>query len=822
MRGIILAVLAILPVAMGAMPAFGAVSAPCPGSIPVSTFKLMVEPPKGGVALPVNSINAIEPGDKLIYEPAHPARKRKGKAKVAILLAPASGDASAHIEVLAVKPADAPAEWKVPMHASVVGLVFGPQGLDVHKINSLVKKHPDLVLKLTDYVEQTSKVEALVQTLSKYEQSAPGSTNLQSMLSHFSSQFGVALPQLSAGMPSDQQAVQLLHAVLPAFSTSDPLTRPTITQQSTGLAASVATFFFGPQVIVAAGGANLLEELHAAFFPHAEFRSAFAEPVASKGMDLCTSRPKSPSKTRARIAYLWMLHIPDAEAPSVSLPKPVDIPAGWISTVNVSCASISQLRLLPRARDWHLVSAATNVAIPVKVNVGPEADSLVLDLTHTKLPAGQYHLVAQWDWSPVKVAGAVNLLNFADYSTVKISSDSEDHLVTGSGSVPVDLTGADFEFLDNMTLVDAKHLRAAPTSLSFSLPGTSHAGPSQRMTANINASKLPPGAYFLRLSQLNGQTHDVPVIVHPPNPSLDHLPVRVNLGQPQQTIELRGTNLDRIVKIKSEDVSWTLDPASAESSGARERQAILKLSPKAKKGARISAKVFVAGIQEPLEVADVLEVTGPRPTIVSVRKSFAGETGVELRSGEIPAQSAVSFAIDAQNADSRSILRLQCGSTDDTKRALTLTQGERDGANELDFAGAGALFLSLDPGDVGHSGCLLMATLTSHATGASDPFALGRIIRLPQIDQFTLSDESIGKSLYAGVLTGKDLQAIAMTGWNAKNGTPVQGIPTPVPGETEQQTLKIAMPWPPPAPHARLYIWLSGETEGRATNARYE
>ncbi len=47
------------------------------------------------------------------------------------------------------------------------------------------------------------------------------------------------------------------------------------------------------------------------------------------------------------------------------------------------------------------------------------------------------------------------------------------------------------------------------------------------------------------------------------------------------------------------------------------------------------------------------------------------------------------------------------------------------------------------------------------------------------------------------------------------------GIPTPVAGNPEEQTLEIAMPWPPPSPQAPLYIWLEGESEGRRTPATY-
>jgi hypothetical protein len=62
---------------------------------------------------------------------------------------------------------------------------------------------------------------------------------------------------------------------------------------------------------------------------------------------------------------------------------------------------------------------------------------------------------------------------------------------------------------------------------------------------------------------------------------------------------------------------------------------------------------------------------------------------------------------------------------------------------------------------------------------------------------------------------------IEKTGWDAKTGFPVQGIPTPVPGSPQEQTLEVALPWPPPSPHAPVYVWLRGESEGRLTNAKY-
>ena len=109
---------------------------------------------------------------------------------------------------------------------------------------------------------------------------------------------------------------------------------------------------------------------------------------------------------------------------------------------------------------------------------------------------------------------------------------------------------------------------------------------------------------------------------------------------------------------------------------------------------------------------------------------------VALRQGEIAAGTAVSFAIQTENAGSHPTFDLSCANAGDVKQPLTLHPGDRSGTAQLDFAGEGILFLSVDPGSVGHSGCQLVATVTVEETGASDPYTLGRVIRLPHIERF--------------------------------------------------------------------------------------
>src|SRR5208283_2315552 len=147
-------------------------------------------------------------------------------------------------------------EWVIPARASIVGVVFGPHGLDVKKVSSLVAKNEDLIPQLADYAQQTATVEALVQTLTQVEESPTPGKDVNSALRGFSAEYGLAVPKLDTAAPTDQQAGQLLQAVLPSLSTYDPLTsdRSAVVAQSVGLAAAVAGLFFGTPVGLGAGG----------------------------------------------------------------------------------------------------------------------------------------------------------------------------------------------------------------------------------------------------------------------------------------------------------------------------------------------------------------------------------------------------------------------------------------------------------------------------------------------------------------------------------------------------------------------------------------
>ena len=795
-----------------------ALAADCPSGPPIASIRLFVIPSNGGPPLPLNSVNSVESGQKLRYEPIKLPDDVKDTARVSIIVIPADTGRK-HFDVLTAQPVKEPAEWLVPERASAIGLIFGPRGIDTKKVASLVEKHPEVVTKLSDYAEQSTRVEALVQTLSQYEKSAPGDKSLQSVLQSFSAQYGVQLPKSDDKTGSSQQVLKLLNTLAPVANGSDLPSRSAGASKAGGLAESVAAVYFGAPLGLAIGGASLVQTLHSSLFPPTTFRSAFAEATDSDGTNLCTAKTQD-GQTRARIDYLWMSRIPNQTAPQVSLVSPAHLPVGMPGTISVSAATVVQLENLARARDWQLVSGGNVVPVAAKIEAGSPNDTITLDFSHANLAPGQYQLAAKWDWTPFQVTGNIDVHALGNIDDVRITPDSQDALVAEKGPVQVLLTGTDFEFVESVALLQPGHPEKVITLL-FTLPKGQQQGYQQTMRTEIDTKLLAAGTYALAIKQANGETGNVTLDIHPPNPELTPTPLRVNIGEPKQDITLNGKHLERIESITSAGAEWVLAPVPEGAGDLTKRSATVILANTIQKGDQISAEIAVAGLNKPLEVDNIARVAGPRPKITNAVKSFATQAGIQVSENEIPAGIAASFAIQVQNVDPHSSVALECSNARNTRRKLRLAPGDKTDSAELDMAGEGSFFLSIDPGMIGDSGCDLMAQVIDAETGASEPFVLGRVTRLPRIQTFAMTDEKIGEATYAASLTGQDLQLIEKTAWSTTAGETVQGIPTPIPGSPQQQTLKITMPWPPPSPKAPLYIWLRGETQARQTNARY-
>jgi hypothetical protein len=780
-------------------PAFSAVPAGCASSVPLGTFRLWVRPTDKGIALPIKEVARAPVGAHLIWEPVHLSTQAAGDAEISAVLLP-EGDGE--LTVLAPEKAGEHAEWMLPKSPAVVALIYGPHGLSEGKVKELVTRNHDLLTQLANYAQQTSEVEALVQQLANSESSGGG---MDAALKGVSSQYGVDLSKLDPKASTDQQAVVLLKAVLPSANNYDPLaTRSAQMQSSVGLAASVAGLFFGNSVGLAAGGAALFQNLKTVIFPGAEFRSAFAQSSAGQGeMALCTKT--AAAKTRVRIAYLWAYRVPGEDMPAIAVDGEAHLPLGSKSPLKLTAKGSGKVKQLELAREWQLVPTAggPGAAVPVTVS---SADSIELDLSKTKLPPGDYQLSALWDWSKLAVAGTIHLHRYGDFSKVRLAKGVHDRLIEGSGKVALELTGTDFEFVEKVAVEKGEARTPNPPQAEFNMARGKRSG--EQDSIRIDVDTASEGVYRLLLTQSDGVTHEFPYSVLPPNPKLTGLPVRINMGEPSRPLELEAPGADRILAVET-----TAGEISGKADGGCWRGGI-KLKADAAEGRRYAVRLRVKDHEAPIEVPDALEIIPPRPKIAAVRASIPTDLGIKLRDQELPSGATVGLSLRVENLPPEGAaptVELGCASGP-VRTPLELSPSGSD---------SGIVFFSVDPGKIGYPGCELAASVNVADLGRSDARPLGRVVRLPRVDGFTLTDEKVGQADYAGVLTGRDLDIVEKVGWDSHSGVPVDSIPTPVPGKPAEQTLKVAVPWPSPAPHAPIYVWLRSEKEGRETSVSY-
>jgi hypothetical protein len=708
---------------------------------------------------------------RLVYQPR--SSEQSKKAEIAVVLVTASG-----LTVLDSKRAKEPATWTVSGRTSVVGVVYGPQGLDEKKVGKLVRQDSELIEQLAQFAERTTQTEAVIEALL-----SPGSP--QTFDSALLGVSGISAAKLEKKPTADQQALALMHALTPTLSAYDPLaSEPKRVQQSMSAAASIAGMFLGSGVGLAAGGAAVLVNLRTLMFPGTDFHSSFAQPAGYDSLTLCAKRPAE--KPRTRQAYLWAVRLPDVPAPAAKLEAAAHVPAGVKSLVKLESADLSRLA---RVQQWLLGDK------PVPARVVPESNSVEFDLTKFAGEPGEYMLTGKWDWDTIDAAGKVNVHALPDLKSARVKPESQDRLVTASGAVPVDLEGADLEFVEKLAFRRLDDRSGKVTDLYFKLPGGKRGGPQPVLETEIDMKTLLPGEYAMMVTQSGGKTQEVPFRVLPPEPKLSNLPLRVNLSDKAQVVSLEGSGLERIEKLECQQAEISLDGKTAS----------FKLKPGAKRGDRFDLLVRVQGVSQPMRLKDGVEVVGRRPRIVQAKTSFPPGLGVALREGELPAGSMASLSVELAESAAQPGIALRC-------------RGEAEKRMEARPVGDRALFLSFDPASVGAPGCVVEALVVGKSEGRSESRSLGRVIRVPVIDGFRLTDEKAGDGLYTGILTGTDLETIAKTGWDEKQGVDISGIPV-ITGE--KQTLKVALPWPSPAPHAPIYIWLRGEAEGRATEARY-
>jgi hypothetical protein len=776
----------------------------CPAGGPLGAIELRVRSPEGASPLPFRTINHLSEGDTVLYAPILRSREKR-PGQVSLVLVPArrnrDGD---RLIVTDPKPADKPQEWKITQTMSLAALVYGPGGLSKKKVSRFLTQDDLLIAQLADYAERTEQTESLLEALESTDSS---SASVNAALSGFASQYGLAV-SLDKSAPPAAQAETLFATMNPQLATYNPLTPSSASRvgQTASLATAAAGLFFGNPIGLAAGGTAMLLDLRAIAFPDTQFRSSFAQVLSEKnGLNLCGQR--GPVAAHTRVAYIWASRIPNTPAPAIHIGAENFLPVGQKSPVPVEVPA-QEWKYLERARDWTLDNGKTKT--PVKVLKLGNQKALEIDLAKTKFAPGNYNLAGYWDWTPFEATGNIHVRPVGDLARAKLEPASQDRVLAKSGKIPVTLTGADFEFTTKAELKRAGDEFAEAEPIRFLLPEGLRAGPQDHMDVQIDTTSLEPGTYDLLLSQGDVEAESVALKVLAPAPTIENLPILANQGAAAQHYVLKGAHLGQLARLEASDATLVLGEATSDQT---QRDLTVRLRSGIRPGSAFPISAYVQNRIEPVTLGDALQIIGPLPLVASSRISLPQGIAVALNPGEAPAGSFLTAVLDVKNIGPRSVLRLACA--DDLGPLMRLHIGEQTATHSLQQLSQDQLFLSLDTSGF-PAGCSLQAIIDNDGRGRSQPFTLAQMIRLPRIETFEVATAQDADGTRTYTLTGYNLEMIGKAGWDAADGTDIADLPAPVPGEGLKQILRISLPDPAKS-QAPLFIWLRGETNGRAT-----
>lgn len=615
----------------------------CPAGSPLGAVDLKVQ--AGDQTLPFRTINRLSESDKVLYAPVLRG-KEKRTGEIALVLVPEKREPGQEdIFVTEPKPANKTESWDIPQTISVAALVYGPAGLNRKKVASFLSRDEVLVAQLADYADKTAQAEKLVATLSNSESSA---ASVNSALNGFASQYGFAV-QVDRTAPPSAQAATVFGAMNPQLASYNPLASSTA--QSLGQTASLATIagtlFFGSPVGLAAGGMAMLLDLRSIAFPDTQFRASFAQPLVHNpsGVNLCGQQGPLPPHTR--VAYIWASRVPNIPVPTVKIGAADYIPATQKTPLPVDVPEPAW-KYLDRAREWALVSKDKKVPIPV-VKLGNQ-HTLELDLTKANIPPGDYDLSGLWDWSPLRISGAVHVMPLSDFQTAHVDPASQDHLLTKSGKTPVTLTGSDFEFTEKVELKKLGDEFAVAENVRFLLPKGLRTGPQDHMDVQIDTEKLESGPYSLLISQQDAKSHAVEFKVLPNPPKIINLPILVNHGGGIQHFVLKGERLEQVKKLEAPEAVLSLSSPGKEQV---ERSLTVELKSSPKPGTTLPIVVYIEDRSEPLQLPDALQITGPVPVIASSKLSLPAQMAVAVRGDEFPAGYTLNAMLDVKNIEQK-------------------------------------------------------------------------------------------------------------------------------------------------------------------------
>lgn len=726
----------------------------------------------------MDRVNRLRAGDVIRYVPSDPAKGQDlEKGRVALIVVGADGET---LHLLSVFPAAGRHEWMLPVDASTLAVAYGPNGFDEDKVRSLITGDKELLAQLAAYSEKSALTETLLNALSGLR--PRDDRSMEAALAGLAATTPGA--RVDRNAPMEQQTLSLLRGINPALRGYDPLAAEPQQrlQQSATLAASVAGMFFGSTVGLAGGGAALFLNMRSVMFPRTELRSALMRNESSTA--LCAPPGNA---ARTKLAYLWARRLPGGAAPQMRFTAETHVAIGQPARVGVE-GTEEALMAASRAQSWKLVDPLGK-AIPVKVSAPAGEKALRIAEVPAMMAPGKYSLFAEWDWEEARVGGELHVDRIPDLSSVRLPAQWADKLVTQTGKTRAHLSGAEFRFLRSVHLLKAGDALARPAAVPFAVDA---AGADVEM--EFDMSSLAAGEYVLQVEQIDGSKADIPVAIQSPLPKLRGLPLRIAAGEELQ-IRLEGEGVDRIEEITVPG----LDNSGKVQWDRQERRLLVRVGREQASGAKLGFTLRVEGRQQPYELDAALEVLRPRARISAVQPAGQEAGTVALRAGEIDASRPASFSLRVENRGEETKAVVKCRGATELLPAETRILGD------------GIMFLTV-PAMRRHE-CFLEVALDG-----GEAKELGRGVLLPQIREFRLTSEPAGENRFAGTLLGNGLEMIEKVGWAPSHSEAVTALPSP---NGEGQKLAIVMPWPSPAPHAPLLIWLRGESEPRLTTARY-
>ena len=188
----------------------------CPGGAAVAHFRLQVQRPGETRWLALETLNGLRKGDTVSYVPSDPVPgEDQGKAEVVLLLAPQEGQA---LVVLERKSARGRQQWQVPTDAAVVALAYGPNGWRGDRLETMLRRAPEMLTHLAAYGARTTQVEELVDAMARKDPQ-----NMEAALRGLAVG-GAGGARLDRNATVDQQTLTMLRTLNPALATYDPLT----------------------------------------------------------------------------------------------------------------------------------------------------------------------------------------------------------------------------------------------------------------------------------------------------------------------------------------------------------------------------------------------------------------------------------------------------------------------------------------------------------------------------------------------------------------------------------------------------------------------